>query len=85
MQGSCEASLRVDLGSAVVVANWTEELSEGDWLLLRPATQAGKDNHNGRMGNVEEVSDYTYVLLDEDRLSGRRLMRAERMPTLQFR
>ena len=58
-------------GQLFIVANWTEELKQGDWLLLRPATPAENDNYYERVGDAEEEAYYTSMLVDEDRLSGR--------------
>jgi hypothetical protein len=58
-------------GRLFVVANWTEGIREGDWLLLRPATAEENDNYLHRVGDAEEEAFYTSVLWDEDRLTGR--------------
>ena len=58
-------------GRLFVVANWTDEMPEDAWLLLRPATPAEIDNYLDRIGGAEEEAFWTSVLVDEDRLSGR--------------
>lgn len=58
-------------GRLAVVANWTDDLREGDWLLLRPATRAEVANYLDRVGDAEEEAHYTSVLNDDDRLDGR--------------
>ena len=54
-----------------IVANWTDEMPEDAWLLLRPASAAENDNYLDRVGDAEEEAFYTSVLVDEDRVSGR--------------
>ena len=59
-------------GRLWVVANWTDELKEGDWLLLRLATPEENDNYLDRVGASLEEAFWTSVLVDEDRLTDRR-------------
>ena len=58
-------------GRLWVVANWTEGITEDDWLLLRPATSEENDNYLHRVGDAEDEAFYTSVLVDKDRLVGR--------------
>ena len=53
-----------------VVVNWTNEMPEDAWLLLRPATPAENDNYLVRVSDAEEEAFWTSVLVDEDRLNG---------------
>jgi hypothetical protein len=58
-------------GRLWVVANWSHEIEEDVWLLLRPATREENDNYFDRIGDAEEEAFWTSVLVDEDRLAGR--------------
>ena len=60
-------------GRLWVVANWTANLTEDAWLLLRPATPEENDNCLDRVGAAQEEAFWTSVLVDEDRLTGRRV------------
>ena len=58
-------------GGLWVVANWSDEMTEDAWLLLRPATEEENDNYLDRVGDAEEEAFYTSVLVDRDRAVGR--------------
>jgi hypothetical protein len=58
-------------GKLWVVANWTDDMPEDAWLLLRPATREENDNYLDRVGDAEAEAFWTSVLVDEDRFSGR--------------
>ncbi len=59
-------------GRLWVVANWSSEMEEDVWLLLRPATPGENDNYLDRVGDAEEEAFWTSVLADGDRIRGRR-------------
>jgi hypothetical protein len=59
-------------GRLYVVANWTDRMPEGAWLLVRPATGEENDNYLERVSAAVEETFWTSVLIDEDRLSGGR-------------
>ena len=58
-------------GKLFILANWSDDMQEGDWLLLRPATRDESDNYIDRVGGAEVDAYYTSVLVDQDRLLGR--------------
>jgi hypothetical protein len=58
-------------GRLWVVANWTDDMPEAAWLLLRPATPTENDNYLDRVGDAEVEAFYTSVLVDQDRVVGR--------------
>jgi hypothetical protein len=55
-----------------VVANWDVEMPEDAWLLLRLATEEESDNYRECTESAEAEAFWTSVLVDEDRLKGRR-------------
>ena len=55
-------------GRLWVVSNWTDEMPDDAWLLLRPATGEELDNYLNRVGDAEAEAFYTSVLVDPDRL-----------------
>ncbi len=59
-------------GRLWVVANWSYEIEEDVWLLLRPASREENDNYLDRVGDAEEEAFWTSVLADGDRIKRRR-------------
>jgi len=58
-------------GRLWVVANWTDDLNEDDWLLLRPASRREIRICFQVLSDPQAEAFYSCVLSDEDRLSGR--------------
>lgn len=58
-------------GRLWIVSNFTDDMQEDAWLLLRPATCDENDNYLAKVGDAEVEAFYTSVLVDRDRHNGR--------------